>query len=197
MVLPSKRTLQLFKSRIPKGDGFHRGVFKELKKLWAPGIRSIEDRDCILSWDATGYAKMIQFNKHTGVLEGFSFDPEAFCMHQMFANKVNCFMVTSPQRKIRVKFPVAYYHVSTLDSATIRRQWCQVMAGLDSIGLNVVGLVCDGASEHSKFFNMMLEEISVHDPSILVRVGNTWVISDPPHLVKKFRNNWLSSGDRE
>ena len=30
MILPSKRTLQLFKSKIPKGDGYRQEVFDEL-----------------------------------------------------------------------------------------------------------------------------------------------------------------------
>ena len=195
LVLPSRRRLQLFKSSIPSGDGYRKDVFEKLGELWEGEVKSDSDRDVILSWDATGYSKAMSFNKHTGVLEGFSYDPESFSMHQMFANKVNCFMVSSPEQRIKIKFPVAYYHCTTLDSAAIRRQWYEVMVGLNNIGLRVVAIVCDGASEHSKFFNRILEEISTHDPSILVRIGNTWVVSDPPHLIKKFRNNWLSSGE--
>ena len=197
LVLPSRRRLQLFKSNIPSGDGYRKEVFDQMGKLWESQIKSDSDRDVILSWDATGYSKTMSFNKVTGVLEGFSYDPESFSMHQMFANKVNCFMVSSPEQRIKIKFPVAYYHCTTLDSATIRRQWYEVMTGLDNIGLRVVSIVCDGASEHSKFFNNILEEISIHDPSILVRIDNTWVVSDPPHLIKKFRNNWLSSGEQD
>ena len=197
LILPSRRRLQLFKSSIPSGDGFRKDVFDTLGKLWGPQIKTDADRDCILAWDATGYVKTMKFNKHTGALEGFTYDPESFSMHQMFSNKVNCFMVSSPEGRIKIRFPVAYYHCTTLDSAAIRRQWHEVMCGLDSIGLRVVSIVCDGASEHAKFFNSVLEEMSVHDPSLLVRIGNTWVVSDPPHLIKKFRNNWLSSGEQD
>ena len=195
MVLPSKRTLQLFKSRIPGGDGYRKDVFKELAKTWGEKAKRPEDWDCILSWDATGFKKMMKFND--GVLEGFSYDPQSFSMHQMFADKVNCFMVTSPEKNIRIKCPVAYYHCTTLDSAAIRRQWYEVMTGLDSVGFNIVGLVCDGASEHFKFFNQVLTEFSIHDPTLLVRRGHMWAVSDPPHLIKKFRNNWLSSGQQD
>ena len=196
LILPSKRTLQLFKSKIPNGEGYIPEVFRSLGQRWKMDIKSDSDRDCILSWDATGYRKRLKFNKRTGILEGFSFNPESFSMHQMFAEKVNCFMVTSPEERIEIKFPVAYYHCSTLDSSDIRQQWSEVMTGLDRIGLRVVSIVCDGASEHAKFFNQILEKISIHDPDILVRIDDTWIVSDPPHLVKKFRNNWLSSGEQ-
>ena len=197
LVLPSRRRLQLFKASIPSGDGYQQEVFDALGEKWDKEIKTDADRDCILAWDATGYAKTMHFNKHTGVLEGFSYDPESFSMHQMFATKVNCFMVSSPEQRIKIRFPVAYYHCAKLDAAAICRQWYEVMNGLDSIGLRVVSIVCDGASEHAKFFNNILEEISVYDPGILVRIGNTWVISDPPHLIKKIRNNWLSSGEQD
>ena len=123
------------------------------------------------------------------------YDPESFTCHQMFANKVNCFMVSSPEFHIKIKFPVSYYHTTSLNSAVVRQQWDEVMTGLDSIGLRVVCCVCDGASEHHKFFNTVLDVVSTHDRTITVRHGDMWVISDPPHLIKKFRNNWMSSGE--
>ena len=163
--------------------------------MWKEKVRKDSDREVILSWDATGYQKNIKFNKSTGELLGFACDPESFSCHQMFSNKVNCFMVSSPESRIKIKFPVAYYHCSTLNSAVIRQQWDEVMTGLDSIGLKVICCVCDGASEHSKFFNSILEVVSEHDPTIVVQLDDMWVVSDPPHLIKKFRNNWLSSGE--
>ena len=149
----------------------------------------------ILSWDATGYNKTVQFDKKSGELQGFTYDPESFTCHQQFANKVNCFLVSSPERRIKIKFPVTYYHCTALNSAVVRQQWDEVMTGLESIGLRVVCCVCDGASEHHKFFNTVLDVLSVHDPTITVRFDDMWVVSDPPHLIKKFRNNWLSSGE--
>ena len=197
LVLPSKRTLQLFKSNVPQGDGYRQTVFNELGKLWGIKAKEVKDWDCILSWDATGYAKTMSFNKYTGVLEGFSYDPESFSMHQLFSNKVNCFLVSSPEINNNIRFPIAYYHTTSLNSAIIRQQWSEVMTGLDSIGLRVISCVCDGASEHAKFFNLILESTSIYDPSIAIRLRQMWVVSDPPHLIKKFRNNWLSSGDND
>ena len=163
--------------------------------MWKEVIKKDSDRDVILSWDATGYQKNMKFDKHSGELRGFACDPQSFCCHQMFSNKVNCFLVSSPEKRIKIKFPVAYYHCSTLNSAVVGQQWEEVMAGLDSIGLRVVCCVCDGASEHHKLFKSILETVSTKDPSILIRLDDMWVVSDPSHLIKKFRNNWLSSGE--
>ena len=44
---------------------------------------------------------------------------------------------------------------------------------------------------------MVLNKGATHDDTIKIRVGNMWVVSDAPHLFKKFRNNWLSSGQRD
>lgn len=56
-------------------------------------------------------------------------------------------MLTSPDPRIKLAFPVAYYHCVTLDSADIRRQLYEVVNGLNEIGINVVSYVCHGASD--------------------------------------------------
>ena len=198
-MLPSCRTLQLYKANMSlAGSGFQPSVFESLMKIFDEKAKSKEDRDVILAWDATGYRKSLKFDKHNGRLLGFGCDPETFSMHQMWKNKVNCFMVVSPEQNLKeIRYPVAYYHCSKLDSTVIRHQLDEVLTGLDNIGLRVICLVCDGASEHAKYFNMVLNEGATHDDTIKVRVGNVWVVSDAPHLLKKFRNNWLSSGERD
>ena len=202
LTLPSRRTLQIEKSKLPvNGSGFQTEIFEALYKEIDSNVKSLSrsttsaDYDVILSWDATGYNQGLTFDSE-GMLLGFDDDPERFNMHNVYNNCVNCFMVTSPQRDITITFPVAYYHTSGLNSMKIRRQVAEVMTGLDSVGLRVITLLCDGASEHARYFNLTLEEFAVADGSIKVRSGGMWAVSDPPHLVKKFRNNWLSSGER-
>ena len=60
-------------------------------------------------------------------------------------------MITSPDPRIKISFPVAYYHCATLDSADIRRQWYEVVNGLNEVGITVVSYICDGASEHARY----------------------------------------------
>ena len=45
--------------------------------MWKEVIKKDSDRDVILSWDATGYQKNMKFDKHSGELRGFAYDPES------------------------------------------------------------------------------------------------------------------------
>ena len=197
LILPSERTLQMYRSKhVPQGGGLSKTILQNLRKQFDD--QGSPCYDVILAWDATGYGKSLFYNKGSGELEGFMCDPETFSMHQVFSNKVNCFYVSSPEKDIKIRFPIAYYHTASLDSCIIRQQWFEVMKGLDSIGLNVIAMVCDGASEHVRFLNLILDKVAAEDPSICVRLGDgLWVVSDPPHLIKKFRNNWMSSGQSQ
>ena len=67
--------------------------------------------------------------------------------------------------------------------------------------LRVVGLICDGASEHSKFFRIVLDGTSTTEPSRRVYMEHPcdeftkiFSISDVPHLIKKGRGSLLRSG---
>ena len=170
LILPSKRTLQLLKSSIPSGDGFQSQVYEELAELWSCEARDKRDWECLLSWDATGYAKNLKFNKHTGCLTGFGCSPESFSTECLFSNRVNCFMVSSPNQHIDIQFPVSYYHYATLTSADILEQFRSTMHGLHAAGFKVVGLVCDGASEHGKMFELILDQVASADETIKIRM---------------------------
>ena len=70
-----------------------------------------------------------------------------------------------------------------------------------SSALKVVGLICDGASEHSKFFRIVLHGVSTTDPSRSVYMNHpcdhttkVFAISDIPHITKKGRGSLLRSG---
>ena len=103
-------------------------------------------------------------------------------------------MVTSLQQNIKIRYPVAYYHCATLDSADIRRQWYEVMAGLDNVGVRVVANVCDCAGEHERFFTQVLKQYAVEDRTCKVRRDHTWAVPDSPHVNKNMRNILKSSG---
>ena len=171
LTLPTTRTLRTMKAKMPiNGSGFQMEVFTALKSLFDARSKGPEDYDIILSWDATGYNQTLRYDKSSGRLLGFNDDHERFTMHNMFEKTVNCFMVTSPQRHLgKIKFPVAYYHGSTLNSADIRRQVQEVLRGLDNVGFRVVCVVCDGASEHHKYFDMALNGYSSVDDTIKIR----------------------------
>ena len=92
LILPHKRTLQVMKNNIPHGSGYQKELFEKLRHLWSTFAKSRKDWDCIVSWDATGYKKTLKFDKFSGMLIGFGADKESFSMHQMFSEKVLCYM---------------------------------------------------------------------------------------------------------
>lgn len=61
-------------------------------------------------------------------------------------------------------------------------------------GLRVIGLICDGASEHTKFFRIVLHGTASQDVMRSVHMNHPcdestkiFAISDVPHLIKKGR----------
>ena len=68
--------------------------------------------------------------------------------------------------------------------------------------VRVVGLTCDGASEHTKFFRIVLNGSASKDPTRSVNMKHpcdqttkVFSISDVPHLIKKGRGSLLRSGE--
>ena len=89
------------------------------------------------------------------------------------------------------------------NSTQIYKQVMDVVYHLYNISaVRVVGLICDGASEHSKFFRIVLDGAASKSPTRSVYMGHpcdattkVFAISDVPHLIKKARGSLLRSGD--
>ena len=191
--------------------------------------RTIEDREVLLAWDAMGYNAGISYDKVTKRLLGYAEDFQFGLCVQRYANKVNVLTVISPQKHIKLSFPIAHYHVNTLTrffdilfvicimynvininhvsafivcSTQIYEQVMDVVERLyHSSALKVVGLICDGASEHSKFFRIVLDGVSTTDPRCKIYMDHpcdeqtkVFAISDVPHITKKGRGSLLRSG---
>ena len=69
-------------------------------------------------------------------------------------------------------------------------------------GVCIVGMICDGASEHTKFFRIVLDGASSNAPTRSVYMSHPcdastkiFAISDVPHLIKKARGSLFRSGD--
>ena len=69
-------------------------------------------------------------------------------------------------------------------------------------GVRIVGLICDGAAEHTKFFRIVLNGVASKSPTRSVYMGHpcdsktkVFAISDVPHLIKKARGSLFRSGD--
>ena len=105
--LPSLSNMKRFKKRhVGVGSGYNPKMFEKAADLFSNHDLLEEEKDwhVILSWDATGYAKRIVFDKHTGALVGLDVDVESFNMNLEATNKVNCFMITSPDKRINFRY---------------------------------------------------------------------------------------------
>jgi len=90
-----------------------------------------------------------------------------------------------------LKFPYLQYPASSTKGADIFPLLQQAIKHLTRLGLCVVSVTCDGASDNRKMFSM-------HDPSstLCYKTANVYrsslkeifFISDPPHLIKTIRN---------
>ena len=67
------------------------------------------------------------------------------------------------------------------------------------IGLQVISIVADGASNNRKFFRMhkipqfQCSGITYKAPNITKPGSFVYFIADPPHLIKTVRNAWHNS----
>ena len=52
--------------------------------------------------------------------------------------------------------------------------------------------MCDGSSEYAKMFKLNLNSVGDRDRDLKLRRDGIWVVSDTPHLGKKFHNNFLN-----
>ena len=198
LVLPARRTLQNYRHKhVPDGSGFSKKLCLKARTLIIAKANCDDDLIVIGMWDATGYAKRIWFNKNSGRIEGLDCQADSFNTKRECTNKVNCFLIQSPWKHITAWYPVAYFHCTTLDAEDIRRQWYSVVNGLKDVGLTVGAYVCDGASEHSRMFEMILTKCAQADPTLKISDGKGIATSDVPHLSKKLRNNLISSGESE
>ena len=72
----------------------------------------------------------------------------------------------------------------------------------DLSSVRIVGLLCDGASEHTKFFRIVLNGGASQAPNRSIYMGHPcdaktkiFSISDVPHLIKKARGSLFRSGE--
>ena len=114
LCFPSKRTLVRRRAKIPKAQGSDPEVYRILRKILGGQAVTREDWDVILAWDAMGYNAGIFYDKKTGQLLGFEDDFQFGLCVQQYANKVNVLTVISPQKDIKLNFPITHHHVNTL-----------------------------------------------------------------------------------
>jgi len=99
--------------------------------------------------------------------------------------------ITTPLR-----YPLAAYATRTLSSSTLYNVMWECVECLEVVvGLRVLFICCDGASQNRKYFNLhSADEITFKTKNLYALDDrDIYFISDPPHLLKTARNCFANS----
>ena len=159
--------------------GFNESVLEALKvKVTTMDVR---DQNVAIVFNEMSIKQSLIYNTGKDVVEGFEdFGPMG--QSRYIANHAIAFMVRGLASKC--KKPVGYFLSSGPMKGTILRSLTKMcISKLESIGLNVVALICDQGSNNRSFLQHM-EKVSINQPYIRHNDKNIFVLYDPPHLLK-------------
>lgn len=94
-------------------------------------------------------------------------------------------------------FPCSYFLTNGISAQDLNRVFWQGVELLNSHGFKVLLTCCDGASENRAFMVMNGCSETVSQTNNPFSNFPLFFLSDPPHLIKKLRNNIYKSGFKE
>ena len=178
MCLPSVNTLRKVTRRLNTSDGLDN---KSYLKLRASKLNQFQ-RHVLLMIDEIYIAKRVEYSR--GAIQGLTPDGSV-------ATILLCFMVKSIAGKY--KDIVAIYPMSKLTAAKQHDCYKEVVALLQDVSLNLVGISVDNASTNRKFFVDFLcggkLQTCVTEP---LTGQPVFLIFDPVHDLKNVYNNFQS-----
>ena len=188
-VLPSMRTLQCDLQKMSIEPGFVENVFV----VWGQKVHVFGDTDRFVSlvFDEMSIKDGLVYNEMKDQIDGFE-DFGHLGRTKYIANHATVFMVQGLASKW--KQPIGYF----LSAGPIKASILQVLTRicinkLETIGLQVVALICDQGTNNRSFLHN-LEEVTVEKPFIKCNNKKLFVFYDPPHLLKNIRNNLKKGG---
>ena len=95
------------------------------------------------------------------------------------------------------EYPVAFFLTKGICKDTLNRIFWVGVSMLEIVEINIILACCDGASENRAFINYnrkSKDHCSCTNPFSNMPL---FFLSDPPHLIKKLRNNLFKSGQKE
>lgn len=95
------------------------------------------------------------------------------------------------------EFPCAYFLTRGITAPKLNRIFWQGVSLLHGFGLTILLSICDGASENRAFISMNGTNQFKSQGFNRFSRRPIYFFSDPPHLVKKLRNNLYNSGFKD
>lgn len=105
----------------------------------------------------------------------------------------------------RFQYPIGYFSGCGFSSDQLFPVTWKAVQILETIGLEVAAIVCDGAAPNRRFLKIheLDENFNKSDDGVIYWAQNRYdptrkiyFFSDPPHLIKTIRNNFENSHGR-
>ena len=183
--LPSKSVLLKWVSKLPNSPGLTKSALDVLATK--VNTMNATGRLCLISFDEISLKSNIFYQSNTDELVGLEDFGDGI--------KTNCVASSAIVFMARGvvdnwKQPLAYYLVNESCSSTkVREKLEELIDKVESIGLNVVGLVSDIGSNFQKLVKEM--GITPEKPWFIHKGKKLYYIFDPPHIIKAVRNNLM------
>ena len=200
--LPSGRTLSDYKNFCSSKSGWQTSVFQAMTdnfsyqgfspvgKCGGLFFDEVKIKEGLVfdpsTWELVGFVDIGNGNLHPGSDSGIQ---KSLATHvlQFYFKSIFC----------KFQFPCAYFLTRGISAQNLNHIFWQGVGLLQGYGFTTILSCCDGAAENRAFMlmNGVTEEVSqTNNPFSHFPL---FFLSDPPHLIKKLRNNIYSSGYKE
>lgn len=203
--LPSNRTLRDYTHVYNPQLGFQREVDEQLHGEM--NVDSLQNHQKFIGiiFDEMKIKEGIVYEKHANEVLGFVnlgevtnqlLDFERVCNNQSeqmppIAKHINCFMVRGIF--VRINFPYAQFATDSVSADILFPTAWEAVKRLESLGLKVLFITCDGVSANRKFFKMHGKD-TYKTPNIYSEDQRSiYFFVDTPHLLKTARNCFSQS----
>ena len=202
--LPSERTLRDYKHFAPSSVGFCHStdlqLLDRIKQLKPPHLSKYVG----IVIDEMYIKEGLVYDKSTGTLTGYSdlgevnnllmaaeekFKDPSSNKQRPLAKRTLVFMVTGLFTTL--KFPYAQFPAASTKGAQLFQLLHQCIFHLTRLGLTVVSVTCDGASDNRRMFSLHGTRKDLTYKTVNVFCPGkppVFFISDPSHLIKTIRN---------
>lgn len=202
ITLPSERTLRDYRHCFSADFGFSALSDRQLCEAVKSHKPSNLAKYVTVVIDEMYIKVGLVFNKTSGALVGFHYLGEVNNLLGDMERELKNPNTRRPLAKVMlvfmvrglftaIKFPYVQFAATSTKSATLFPLFRQVVSRLTRLGLCVVAVTCDGASDNRRLFSLhdTASKMVYKTTNVYSKEQNTiFFFSDPPHLIKTIRN---------
>ena len=202
ITLPSERTLRDYRHCFSADFGFSASSDRQLCEAVKSHKPSNLAKYVTVVIDEMYIKAGLVFNKTSGALVGFHDLGEVNNLLGDMERELKNPNTRRPLAKVMLvfmvrglftamKFPYVQFAATSTKGATLFPLFRQVVSRLTRLGLCVVAVTCDGASDNRRLFSLhdTASKMVYKTTNVYSKEQNTiFFFSDPPHLIKTIRN---------